>query len=228
MGEPHDVAPRGSQHLSCVSICTGHRCNATQRKRNMGVAFKRGGGYNTQHECCISSNGLFTWSRRNQPMAVNTDTPNDTKSTDRIEKRVVLRASRTRVWRALTNAAEFGTWFRVKLEGAFAAGRPIRGRMAIPGYEHVTLELLVERIDPERYFAYRWHPYAVAPGVDYSAEPTTLVEFRLEDAPGGTSLTIVESGFDRLPPGRRDEAFRMNEGGWGQQIENVARHVAAG
>ena len=114
-------------------------------------------------------------------MAVKTEAPDDTVSTDRIEKQVVLRAPRTRVWRALTNAAEFGTWFRVNLEGAFAEGRPMRGRMAIPGYEHVTLEMLVERIDPERYFSYRWHPYAIDPKKDYSAEPTTLVEFKLEE-----------------------------------------------
>src|SRR3989475_11232161 len=92
----------------------------------------------------------------NQPMAVKSQAPNDTVSTDRIEKRVVLRAPRTRVWRALTNAEEFGTWFRVKLEGAFTEGRPVRGRLSIPGYEHVTLEMLVERIDAERYFSYRW------------------------------------------------------------------------
>src|SRR5712664_3816977 len=104
-------------------------------------------------------------------MDVKTEPPNDTVSTDRIEKRVVLRAPRTRVWRALTNAAEFGTWFRVKLEGAFTEGRPIRGRLAIPDYEHLTLELLVERIDPERYFSYRWHPYAIDPAVDYSTSP---------------------------------------------------------
>src|SRR2546427_12774462 len=104
----------------------------------MGVAFKRGGRYNTQHTCCISQNG------GNRAMAVKTPAPNDTVSTDRIETRVVLRAARTRVWRAIANAAEFGTWFRVKLEGAFTEGRPIRGRMAIPGYEQLTLELLVE------------------------------------------------------------------------------------
>ena len=158
-------------------------------------------------------------------MAVKTPAPNDTTSTDRIEKRVVLRAARTRVWRALTNAAEFSTWFRVKLEGAFTEGRPIRGRLTIPGYEHVTLEMLVERIDPERYFSYRWHPYAVDPAVDYSAEPTTLVEFRLEDTEGGTALTIVESGFDRIPLARRAEAFRMNDEGWAGQIKHLARYV---
>jgi uncharacterized protein YndB with AHSA1/START domain len=146
-------------------------------------------------------------------------------TTDRIEKRVVLRAPRTRVWRALTNATEFGTWFRVNLEGAFVAGQPIRGKMAIPGFEHATIELLVERIDPERYFSYRWHPYAIDPAVDYSAEPTTLVEFHLEDAEGGTALTIVESGFDRIPLARRAEAFRMNDNGWAGQIKHLAKYV---
>ena len=150
-----------------------------------------------------------------------------TVSTDRIEKRVVLRAPRTRVWRALTNAEEFGTWFRVKLEGAFTAGKWIRGRLAVPGHEGVMLEMLVERIDPERYFSYRWHPYAVDPAVDYSAEPTTLVEFHLEDTEGGggTALTIVESGFDRIPLARRAEAFRMNDNGWTSQVKHLARYV---
>jgi uncharacterized protein YndB with AHSA1/START domain len=159
-------------------------------------------------------------------MAVKTETPNDTVSTDRIEKRVVLRVPRTRVWRAISNAEEFNTWFRVKLEGAFTEGRWVRGRLTIPGYEHVTLEMLVERIDPEQYFSYRWHPYAVDPAVDYSAEPTTLVEFKLEDTDGGTALTIVESGFDRVPLGRRVEAFRMNDEGWTGQIKHLAKYVA--
>ena len=158
-------------------------------------------------------------------MAVKTEMPNDTKSTDRIEKRVVLRAPRTRVWRALTNAQEFGTWFRVKLEGAFTESRRIRGRLAIPDYEHLTLEMLVERIDPEQYFSYRWHPYAVDPAVDYASEPTTLVEFHLEDTDGGTALTIVESGFDRIPLARRAEAFRMNDNGWTGEIKQLAKYV---
>jgi uncharacterized protein YndB with AHSA1/START domain len=159
-------------------------------------------------------------------MAVKTPAPNDTRSTDRIEQRVVLRAAHTRVWRAITNAEEFGTWFRVKLEGAFTEGRSIRGKITIPGYEHVTVEMLVERIDPERYFSYRWHPYAVDPGVDYSAEPTTLVEFNLEETDGGTAVTIVESGFDRIPLARRAEAFRMNDQGWAGQLKHLARYVA--
>src|SRR5438874_5719114 len=148
-----------------------------------------------------------------------------TVSTDRIEKRVVLRAPRTRVWRALTNAEEFRTWFRVRLEGAFTEGKPIRGKLAIHGYEHLALEMLVERIDPERYFSYRSHLYSVDPAVDYSAEPTTLVEFMLEETDGGTALTIVESGFDRIPVARRAEAFRMNDNGWTDQIKQLAKYV---
>jgi uncharacterized protein YndB with AHSA1/START domain len=150
----------------------------------------------------------------------------DKSSTDRIEKRMVVRAPRSRVWRAITTAKEFGTWFRVNLEGEFAEGATIRGRITHPGYEHVTMEVLVERMEAERYFSYRWHPYAVEPGVDYSAEPTTLVEFILEEAEGGTEVTIVESGFDRIPLARRSEAFRMNDQGWAGQIKNIARYVA--
>jgi len=149
-------------------------------------------------------------------------------SPDRIEKSIVLRAPRARVWRALTDAQEFGTWFRVKLDGPFSEGATVRGRITHPGYEHLTMEMQVERIEPERLFSYRWHPYAISPAVDYSAEPTTLVEFRLDDVPGGTRLTVVESGFERLPSGRRAEAFRMNEGGWAEQMGNIERHVAAG
>ena len=150
----------------------------------------------------------------------------DTPSTDRIEKKVVLRAPRSRVWRAISTAEEFGTWFRVNLEGVFAEGATIRGRLTHPGYEHVTMDLMVERIEPERYFSYRWHPYALDPKVDYSVEPTTLVEFILEEAEGGTAVTIVESGFDRIPLARRAEAFRMDDQGWTGQIKNLARYVS--
>jgi uncharacterized protein YndB with AHSA1/START domain len=147
-------------------------------------------------------------------------------ATDRIEKKVILRATRSRVWRAITNAEEFGAWFRVKLEGTFVEGATTRGKITHPGYEHLTMEMQVERIEAEQYFAYRWHPYAVDPAVDYSAEPTTLVEFRLEDADGGTLLTIVESGFDRIPLARREKAFRMNDQGWAGQTRNIERHVS--
>lgn len=159
-------------------------------------------------------------------MAIKTESPNDMTTTDRIEKQFVLRAPRSRVWRALTNAKEFGTWFRMNLEGDFTAGRSVRGRLTIPGYEHVTLEMLIERIEAERHFAYRWHPYAIDPAVDYSAEPTTLVEFTLDETEKGTTVTVIESGFDRIPPGRRDEAFRMNNKGWDGQMKNLTQYVA--
>ncbi|HET7274749.1 MAG TPA: SRPBCC family protein [Longimicrobiaceae bacterium] len=149
----------------------------------------------------------------------------DASSTDRFEKNLVVRAPRSRVWRAISTAKEFGEWFQVKFDGDFTERQTIRGNITHPGYEHLVMELMVERIEPERYFSYRWHPNATDPEVDYSDEPTTLVEFVLEEAEGGTAVKIVESGFDRIPPSRRVEAFRMNEKGWAGQIENIARHV---
>jgi uncharacterized protein YndB with AHSA1/START domain len=150
-------------------------------------------------------------------------------SNDRIERSIVLNAPRSRVWRALTHAPEFGTWFRAALhDQAFVPGAATRGPITYAGYEHVQFDVVVERMEPESYFSWRWHPYAVEPGVDYSGEPTTLVEFTLEDTEdGGTRLTVVESGFDALPAQRRDEAYRMNTGGWEGQMENIAAHLAA-
>jgi uncharacterized protein YndB with AHSA1/START domain len=145
---------------------------------------------------------------------------------DRIEKQIVLQAPRSRVWSALSDAEEFGRWFGVKLRGAFTEGATVRGQITHPGYEHLMMEVFVERVEPERYIAWRWHPYAVDPTIDYSKEPTTLVEFHLKQIPNGTEVTVVESGFSQIPLGRRDEAFRMNEGGWTQQMRNIERHVA--
>ena len=149
-----------------------------------------------------------------------------TTTTDRIEKNIFLRAPRAKVWRALTSAEQFGAWFGATLEGDFAPGGTVRGRITIPNYDHLTLEIAIERVEPERLMSFRWHPYAVDPKVDYSAEPKTLVEFTLSDAAGGTMLTVVESGFDRIPLARRAEAFRMNEGGWASQLKNIERYVA--
>jgi len=149
-------------------------------------------------------------------------------STDRIEKTIQLRAPVSRVWRALTDAKEFGQWFRVDLTGPFAVGATVRGNITYPGYEHLKMEVVVQRMEPERLFSFRWHPAAIDPNADYSGEETTLVEFRLDEVAGGTRLTVVESGFDRIPASRRDEAFRMNEGGWEEQMKNVEQHVARG
>ena len=149
-----------------------------------------------------------------------------TTSTDRIEKTATLTAPRARVWQAIADARQFGEWFRVRLDGEFAVGATIRGNITYPGYEYITMEVVVERMEPERFFSYRWHPYAIDPKVDYSPEPMTLVEFTLEDAPGGTRLTIVESGFDGVPLSRRAEAFRMNSDGWSEQMQNIERYVS--
>jgi uncharacterized protein YndB with AHSA1/START domain len=146
-------------------------------------------------------------------------------STDRIEKQIVLRAPRSRVWRALADAEEFGTWFHARFERAFEPGATVRGKILEQGFEH-AIEIVVDRIEPEHLFSFRWHPYAVGPAADFAAEPMTLVEFRLEEIADGTRLTVTESGFDGIPAARRAEAFRMNDHGWTIQIERIGRHVA--
>jgi uncharacterized protein YndB with AHSA1/START domain len=168
---------------------------------------------------------------------------------DRIEKRVSLRAPQSRVWRALTDAREFGRWFGVELDGEFVPGRPIMGRFSSLPDESAILDYqkqrglppskvrlpqggitfcTPERIEPEHYFSYRWIPYGIDAEIDPEAEPTTLVEFRLEASAEGTLLTITESGFDRVPAHRRERAFRMNEGGWAAQAANIGTYVERG
>lgn len=145
----------------------------------------------------------------------------------RIERTIVLRAPRARVWRALTNADEFGAWFGVALEGIFAPGARLTGRWAAPAHEHETIEFAIERVEPECLFAYRWHPAASEPGVDVTHEPTTLVEFHLADVAEGTQLTVIESGFDLLTPARRATTFPMHEQGWNDLLAAIAQYVAA-
>lgn len=146
--------------------------------------------------------------------------------TDRIEKQIDLAAPVERVWRAVTDFREFGTWFRCNLEGPFVAGQKCHGRITYPGYEHLKFEVEVVSIEPIRRFAFHWHPYPIDPSADYSHERPTLVEFLFESTATGTHLTVIESGFDALPPERRDEAFRMNDGGWTEQIKNIETYVA--
>ena len=148
-------------------------------------------------------------------------------ATDRIDKQIELKAPVSRVWRALTDYREFGEWFGVRFETPFVEGQTARGRITHPaGYEHLMLEAVVQKIEPETLFSYTWHPYAVDTKVDYSKETPTLVEFRLEKTTTGTLLRVSESGFDKVPSARRDEAFRKNEGGWEQQIKNIEKYVA--
>jgi uncharacterized protein YndB with AHSA1/START domain len=145
--------------------------------------------------------------------------------TDRIEKKVVLRAPISKVWQAIADSKQFGEWFRVKLAEPFVAGKKLIGKLTIPNYEHAQFEMEIERVEPQNYFSYRWHPYAIDPKTDYSKEPTTLVEFRLQEVKDGTELTITETGFDRIPASRRAEAFRMNDNGWAGQAKQIAAYV---
>ena len=144
-----------------------------------------------------------------------------TASGDRVEEQVVLQAPRARVWRALTSAGELGAWFGVNLAGAaIAPGARVAGNFTIPGHEQLVFDVTIEEVVPERRFAWRWHPHAIDPAADYSAEPRTLVTFTLDDAPGGgTLLTVVESGFDQVPEARRAAAFQGNSGGWRSQLQ---------
>ena len=146
--------------------------------------------------------------------------------TDRIEKQILLRAPIARVWRALADTKEFGTWFGADLPpGAFAADERVHGPITYEGYEHLTFDVLVERVEPPHLLSMRWHPSAIDPSVDYASEPTTLVTFRLREVEGGTLLTVTESGFDAIPEWRRKDAYRGNDEGWTEQMRNIERHV---
>jgi uncharacterized protein YndB with AHSA1/START domain len=149
-----------------------------------------------------------------------------TTNTDRIEKQVVLKAPIKRVWRALTDTSEFGEWFRVKLTSPFVAGKRVTGPVLHKGYEHLTWDVTVEQMVPEKLFSWRWRPHAIDPNKDYSQEPTTLVVFELSEVPGGTLLKVTESGFDQVPIERRETAYRGNTGGWAIQVGNIERYVS--
>ena len=158
-------------------------------------------------------------------------------STDRIEKKILLRAPRKRVWRALSDSTEFGTWFGVKFDGPFTPGARLRGTIvgttvdadvakAQKEYEGIPFEITVDRIEPERLFSIRWRPNAVERGVDYSHEPTTLIVFTLEEVANGVMLTVTESGFDQIPLARRAKAFKANEQGWGMVVKLIEKYLA--
>jgi uncharacterized protein YndB with AHSA1/START domain len=154
-------------------------------------------------------------------------TMNSTPASDRITRSIVVKAPRARVWQALANAEEFGSWFGANLKGQqFAPGRRAHGNITIKGYEHIVFDIVVERVEAPKLLSYRWHPYAIDPKVDYDGEEPTVVTFTLDDAPdNSTLLTVVETGFDKLPPERRLDAFRMNSDGWEGQLRNIVQHV---
>ena len=157
-------------------------------------------------------------------------------STDRIEKKILLRAPRKRVWRALSDSTEFGSWFGMKFDGPFAPGARMSGVIvpttvdaevakAQKKYEGMRFEITIEQVEPERLFSFRWHPFAVERGVDYSVEPTTLVVFALEEVANGVMLTVTESGFDQIPIARRAKAFTTNEQGWGMVVNLIEKYL---
>ncbi|MGA7917825.1 MAG: SRPBCC family protein, partial [Candidatus Acidiferrales bacterium] len=161
----------------------------------------------------------------------------DAKTPDRIEKKVLLRAPRAKVWRALSDSADFGLWFGMKVAGPFVAGSTVRceivptivdeevAKMQRP-HVGLTFELQIVKVEAERLFSFRWHPYAIEREVDYAKEPTTLVVFELKDAEGGVLLTVTESGFEQIPLERRAKAFKANDGGWAKQMELIAAYVS--
>jgi uncharacterized protein YndB with AHSA1/START domain len=146
-------------------------------------------------------------------------------STDRIQKTTVLRAPRSKVWRALTDPVQFSQWFGATLTDSFLPGARVRGPVTHPGYEHLTMDITIDRLEPERLFSWRWQPGG-DPDID-PAEPTTLVVFELDEVPEGTRLTVTETGFDRIPVARRAKAYRENDQGWTEQLENLRNYVGA-
>jgi uncharacterized protein YndB with AHSA1/START domain len=148
------------------------------------------------------------------------------ESTNRVEKQIILQAPLARVWRALIDPREFGVWFGVRMTGPLmAAGQHLSGNITYPGFEHLVMQIWIEKVEPERHLSWRWHPAAIEAGLDYSAEPTTLVEFFLEETAGGTLFRVVESGFDQLPVARRAKVLGMNTRGWEDQMLNIEKHV---
>lgn len=149
--------------------------------------------------------------------------PRSSSSTDRIEKTMVLSAPRSKVWRAITDSAQFSQWFGARVEEPFTSGRKVRGPITYPGYEHLTFEVIIDQVEPERLFSWRWQPGG-DPDID-PAEPMTLVVFKLEEVPQGTRLTVTETGFDQIPVARRGKAYRENDAGWTGQVENLRKHL---
>jgi len=157
-------------------------------------------------------------------------------STNQIEKKILLRAPIQKVWRALADANEFGTWFGVKFQDGFKPGAQLKGILVTTAvdaevakmqtqYKGTEFNVTIERMEPERVFSFRWHPYAVDQKVDYSNEPTTIVTFALEQAAEGVMLTVTETGFDQIPLERRAKAFEANEGGWQIMVKVFEKYV---
>lgn len=157
-------------------------------------------------------------------MPTTSTSPQRPSSTDRIQKTTIIHAPRSKVWRALTDSQQFGQWFQARIDGPFTAGQRAEGAITYPGYEHLRFEAVIEQMEPERLFSWRWQPGGDP--VDPS-QPMTLVVFELDEVPEGTRLTVTETGFDRIPVERRAKAYRQNDQGWTGQLENLRKYVGA-
>jgi uncharacterized protein YndB with AHSA1/START domain len=158
-------------------------------------------------------------------------------NTDRIERRILLHAPLARVWSAISDSRQFGSWFGVAFDGPFVANSHVTGSIVGTSVDpevarlqepHVgkRFEFWVETIEPMRRLSMRWHPYAIDPSLDYSKEPTTLITFELQARAESTHLTITESGFDQIPLARRAAALAANEGGWAHQSVLIQKYLA--
>lgn len=157
-------------------------------------------------------------------------------NTDQIEKKIVLKATRERVWQAISDSTSFGAWFGAKFDGPFVAGARLQGQIVPTQVDPEVAKLqephagkpfqiLVESVEPMNRLAFRWHPYEVDPQADSAGEPMTLVTFELSQIEGGTLLTITESGFDQIPIERRAQAFEANDGGWTHQAKLIEKYL---
>ena len=155
---------------------------------------------------------------------------------DCIEKQINLRAPIEKVWKALSNSNEFGAWFGMRFDGPFVPGSPVSGTIsptkvnaevaaAQKPLEGMPVEITIEKMEPERLFSFRWHPFAIDRNVDYSGEPTTLIEFSLEKSDDGVKLTVTECGFDQIPLERRAKAFAANDQSWSKMVKVLEEYV---
>ena len=145
---------------------------------------------------------------------------------DSIEMSIDINAPVAKVWRAVTDHEQFGQWFQVRLDGPFVVGEMSTGQVTYPGYEHLRWVARVDAMEEQRRFAFSWRPFNDDEDISTDPEIVTQVEFILTPSGDGTHLVISESGFSKLPDdGRREEAFRLNRGGWEQQKDNVKRYA---
>ncbi|MGP1393879.1 MAG: SRPBCC family protein [Inquilinaceae bacterium] len=145
---------------------------------------------------------------------------------DQIVRTIDLKAPVERVWKALTDHEEFGSWFRLSLHEPFELGEVTFGETRYPGHEGLPFWAEVVVMDEPRFFSFVWPmDESIQPDAPDLDQKVTLVEFTLEPTASGSRLTVRESGFEKLPEERRLQAFRDNQGGWDVQTMNIKEFV---